>query len=262
MTRHVLSWMDDRLPSGDIDRISSGLRGSGRRMQLLHMLDFPSLGDHDTAQTDRIVQEHVSDLIDGRNERLSEMALRELASHAGDCSVDETSLEMLRATGMDAAILLFIAYALSRDEQGGLANVRIPSFIMTSGPARGMEAQVSFEISDRVMIKAPFAAQSCWEEDGVVTIDRPLPNSVCVAIQGRSLRDVVDHPILNQRERVISKVVTGNLSPRTRLELTGERSFLTMRDLSMETTRPDRRYLSSTREAPRRSPVGKQGGTF
>lgn len=249
MTRHALSWRDDHVPETMIDRMLNAMGPDTYRARHLDGLDLPLPTGED--REDRIaMQERLSDLLDGLDEKASAAALKTLS--ALPQHVEATALDMLRATGIDAAIAIVIAYALSRAPDQTWANVRIPSFTLTAGPARGHEAQVSVEQDHRIMIRAPLAPQTYWQDDGVLAIDRPLPNSVCIAMDGRPLRDIVSHPVLDELPIRVEKVSTPIGGQETQLRTDLRPNRLRMSELTLEGTRPDRRTLSVTRPPRRR----------
>lgn len=249
MARHMLSWRDDHLPSGMLDRIISAVRGGGPRASALDCLRIPALPEDDR-EAETIVQERVSDLLDGHDEEASARALETLSSY--EHRVEATALAMLRCTGMDAAVAILVAHALSRSNSDGWDNVRLGEFTLTAGPARHMRALVSIEQLGNVLVHAPFAPDVHWAEDAVV-IGRPFPHAMCLAMTGRALKDVVDHPILTPLGLTIMSADMGSGGRVTTIKTDLKPHWMGMRDLTMENTRPDRQALAAERVPPRRT---------
>lgn len=251
MKRHGLSWMDDHLSRPMVDRIVAAIRSGGARGAALDFLRVPALPD-DGHEADMLVQEWISDLIDGQDEETSRRALVQVAGLS--CRIERTSLEMIRCTGMDAAVLIAIAYALSRDDRGGWQNTRLPEFIVTAGPARRDELQLSLEQDDRFAVSAPFASDTAWTHAGAIEIERPFPNAVCLAMHGRALKDVVDHPVLTPLELSITTAGMDMGGRTTTIATSFEPVWLTMSQLTYENTRPDMRTLRVEAPVRRRVP--------
>ena len=249
MTRHALSWMDDHLPEPMLKRMLDAMGPDTFRASRLVPLGLPSPTGDEGADR-HAMQDRLSDLLDGHDEAASSGALAVLSDKPH--RVEAVGLDMLRATGLDAAVAILIAHALSRGPDGGWANVRIPAFTLTAGPARGHDAQVSIEREGRVMLRAPIAPQTYWHDDGVLVIERPIPDAVCIAMEGRALRDVVSHPVLDGHPLNVRRVFTPIGSRHVHVETDLAPRRLGMSDLTLEGTRPDRRALSVTRPPRRR----------
>lgn len=247
MARHVLSWRDDHLSFEMQERLVAAIRGGGPRAEALGCLGIGALSEDDR-EARETVQHRVSDLLDGQDEAVSRIALDLISTLP--YRIEATALAMLRCTGMDPAIMILVAHALSRDDAGGWANVRLPAFTLTAGPARRAEARVSIEKEGRIAVSAPFAADTAWIDEGAIHIERPFPHAVCLAMDGRALKDVVDHPLLTPQGLTISKVTMGVTGRDTTISTDIAPRRIGMADLTLEGTRPDRSLLA-VEKAPR-----------
>lgn len=249
MTRHALSWMDDHIPETMLQRMLQAMGPDTFRGSRLTALGLPAPTGEESADR-HVMQDRLSDLLDGHDEEASAAALAFLSDKPH--RIETVGLEMLRATGLDAAVTILIAHGLSRGPDGGWANVRIPAFTLTAGPARGHEAQVSIEQEGRVMARAPIAPQTYWQDDGVLVIERPLPDAVCIAMEGRALRDIVSHPVLDEHPLSVRRVFVPIGSRHVHVETDLVRRPVEMSGLTLENTRPDRRALAVSRPPRRR----------
>ena len=238
MTRHALSWRDDHLGEAVLGRIMEAVTEHPARRDALAPLGLPVDGQ------DRVsMQMRMSDLLDGHDEEASARAIDAVSERP--YRIEASALAMLRATGMDAAVMILVAHALSRSPEGGWTNVRLPAYRLTAGPARHEEALVSVEQDDRIFVRAPFAAQTSWTTGGEIFIGRAIPENVCIAMEGRRLGDVVTHPTLDPLDLSIVDVKP-SLSPvGITIRTDKPADDLRMGDLTLENTRPDRRTLNT-----------------
>lgn len=230
-----LSWTSERVTSGTMDRLIVAIRTPGVRQNGLDALGFPGLPD-DHIEEERLVNDHLKSILDGQSEKYSRKALEIIASTS--YAVEELSLAMLRTTGMDAAILLALAYILSVDDQGNQANLRIPDFFAPRGPMRGEKIRVSAEHSGKIAIHVPITQDVFWGDDGMISVRRPFPESVCMALKGRPLIDVIDHPVLTPLNLRVTEAYP-TVTKSTSIQTNHLKKWILLKDLGYEQTRPD-----------------------
>ena len=244
MARHQLSWMDDHLHADLLTLFAGDLKAGAAS---LAPLGLGEATDDERATRD-MIQDRVSDLIDGHHEDVSSKLIAALST--SKATIDAVALDMLRATGMDAAVLIYVAHAAATAPDGTARVKPLPSFRLSAGPARREEAIVAVD-GGKVGVMAPMAADTFWVSGdpeiraaGSLIIRRPLPNAVCLAMEGRKLSDVVSHPVLDPLELRIVRVSTPIGTRNTLIETDAAHAPIDMGSLTLESTRPDRRALA------------------
>jgi hypothetical protein len=212
-------------------------------------------------QQDRdVVQTHLSNILDGHDEEASRAAIEALG--AAGARIDAVALDMLRTTGMDAAVMIHLAWI----SHARLKDGDMPMFRLTAGPARRASAVVKPLDDGRIGLATPLVEGTYWESlnldhpgAGAIVMNRPLPNNVILALEGRSLVSVVQHPVLDPLELAIRRAFIPIGASNTRIEIEMAERIVAVADAGYDGTRPDRRTLE-VQEAPRQRAI--PGPTF
>lgn len=224
MVEHALSWMDYRLSREQVEAIyDMSLSEDKRHLETIGLTDLPKEKNEAFAQINR----HISGLLNGDDENISKVAIKKIADEK--VNFDPISLKMMRSTGIDAAIAFYVAKFLSQ---------RLPfaAFKITKGSARGASLELHISPKEHTIICSPITNDVFWQYKDTLYIKRPMPHSMCLAMEGRPLKDVVDHPILTPLDLKILSVERTKSA--TLLNTSYIPCVMRSHDLTLENTRP------------------------
>lgn len=196
MTRHGLSWMDDRLHTGTIQGLRDAWRRDGHPGWTGLTADQVMQGD--------ALQERLSSLLDGvEGDDVGRLGARLVELHAHeDIMVDALDVALARRTGTDMLAALCIAAELRRMTPSA-AFVQI-----VRGPARRGRMDVD-TCGGTTRITTPLSPEARWC-GGTLTMDRVLPHTFHISVQGRPLAQLVSHPLLDPLGLTIERTETVN----------------------------------------------------
>lgn len=245
MARHMLSWMDDHVPTTVVETLLRQ-HESGEESVVAAFSRWDVILDADAERQDRLdaIQHRLSDLLEGDDEKTSRLMLDSFA--ATGIEIDAVAVAMLRQTGMDVAAMLDIA---TTPRNGRLAAT---AFTVTSGNARSSKVEMVVS-GPRVDVWIPLARDVDWTNVGMMLIARRLPQAVMIAMPGMKLARVVSHPLLDSLDLTITEAKIPMGDKRVHLSTDYEPRALRGEGLTFEDTRPERNAVATERKSPPRA---------
>lgn len=179
MTRHILSWMDDRIH-----------RNTMRALKEEWGNNPPAWATMDVT-SDENIQHRLSMLLDGVADE-DVAALREhLAKWYREqpITVDELELTLARRTGTDMLAAMCIASELRNNDPS------VTYIDIIRGPAKRAVLTLKLD-GNALTMSVPLSTEARWENNALI-ISRVLPNTFQIAVLGKALSNVVSHPLLD-----------------------------------------------------------------
>jgi len=251
MTRHELSWMDDRVHPNTIQALRDAWRG-------IH----PDWNDEipawvglskEDANQGHALQARLSSLLDGiEGDDVGILTGRLAERHAlNQINVDALDLALARRTGTDMLAALCLTSEINRMVPG-------TAFIqVVRGPAKRVNLTLSVD-GGQIRMAVPLSTEASWN-DGSLTIQRVLPNTFQIAVMDKPLSQVVSHPLLDPLELTITDIEIRN-GRETRIRTDYQREMVAAPDLghadlasdesALDTPPPSRRVAKSHLASP------------